>query len=51
MNAQGLRSKAKRYLTSMNQSQSELKANYAASEVDELKKIIAEMQIAMSGKA
>ena len=51
MNAQGLRSNAKRYLVSLNQSQSELKANYAASEVDELKKIIAEMQIAMSEKS
>ena len=51
MNAQGLRSNAKRYLVSKNQSQSELKANYAANEVDELKKIIAEMQVAMSEKS
>jgi hypothetical protein len=51
MSAQGLRSNAKRYLTLKSQSQSDSKAEYAASEVDELKKIIAEMQIAMSEKS
>jgi hypothetical protein len=51
MSAQGLRSNAKRYLTLKSQSQSDSKAEYAASEVDELKKIIAEMQIVMSEKS